>query len=295
MIQSFSLLTDQDLKVLVPDVTLMIFPVGGLEQHGPHLPIGTKILQSREWVDMLVKKLDKTMPGWNFIVMPVLPFTVDTYTSHTALNVRPHVMRDALVDQCDSLKKLGFHQFAALTSHMTPKQLVAIEDASKIVGRGKKNVLMSLSSGLVDSRDVWKSPMIALPLEHAGAFDTGSVMACNPELVSSAFSSLAAVEAPRASVGRFLQYFRREIDGYWGNPSAANKEQSMQKMDREFDLLIEKIKPVLEQGKGKSAFFSGYRHFPLNGSFFKAYLLATIFFVSVFLWLVWGMKNVFES
>src|ERR1035437_8002075 len=151
MIQSFSLLKDSDLKALVPDVTLMLFPVGGLEQHGPHLPMGTKILQCREWVDLLVGKLEAQLPSWNFIIMPVLPFTVDTYTTTTALTVRPHVMRDALVDQCDSLKKKGFTQFAAFTSHMTPKQLSAIEDASKIVARRGKYTLMSLSSALVDS------------------------------------------------------------------------------------------------------------------------------------------------
>jgi len=295
MIQSFSLLNDQDLKNLIPDVTLLIFPVGGLEQHGPHLPLGTKILQSREWVDLLAKKLDRSMPGWNFIIMPVLPFTVDTYTTRTALNVRPHVMRDALVDQCDSLKRLGFHQFAAFTSHMTPKQLVAIEDASKIVSRGKKNILISLSSGLVDSKEVWKSPMIGLPAEHAGAFDTASVMVSNPELVSLVRNSLVAVEAPRASVARFIQYFRGELDGYWGDPAKADPEFTAQKLDREFDILVEKMKPVLEQGKGRSAFFSGYRYFPFNGSFFKAYLMATLFFLIMFTWLMWGMRNVFES
>ena len=93
MIQSFSLLTDSELKALTPDLTLLIFPVGGLEQHGPHLPMGTKILQCREWAELLAKKLEQRLTGWTLVIMPVLPFTVDTYTSHTALSVRPHVMR----------------------------------------------------------------------------------------------------------------------------------------------------------------------------------------------------------
>jgi len=294
MIQSFSLLKDADLKALTPDVTLIIFPVGGLEQHGPHLPMGTKILQSREWVELLAQKLEEHLPHWNFIIMPVLPFTVDTYTSSTALTVRPHVVRDALVDQCDSLKKKGFTQFAAYTSHMTPKQLGAIEDASKIVGRGKKYTFMSLSSGMVDTAQVMKSPMIALPSEHAGAFDTGFVMATNPELVSSEVGALIAVESPRASALRFIQYYQGEIDGYWGNPSEASAERSKQMIDRELNTLVEKMKPVLEKGKGKSAFFSGYRYIPFNGSFFKAYALAALFFISVFIWMMWGVKNVFE-
>jgi creatinine amidohydrolase/Fe(II)-dependent formamide hydrolase-like protein len=294
MIQSFSLLKDSDVKALVPDVTLMIFPVGGLEQHGPHLPMGTKILQCKEWVELLAKKLEQQLPTWNFIIMPVLPFTVDTYTTTTALTVRPHVMRDALVDQCDSLKRKGFTQFAALTSHRTPKQLSAIEDAAKIVSRGKKVTLLSLSSAMVESKDVFKSPMIALPEEHGGAFDTGFVLATVPELVSAESKGLVAVESPRASAARFIQYFRGQIDGYWGNPAVASAEHTKQKIDRELDLLVEKMKPVLEKGKGKSAFFSSYRYIPFNGSFFKAYLLALMFFMTIFMWMMWGVKNVFE-
>ena len=294
MIQSFSLLKEAELKVLIPDVTLMIFPVGGLEQHGPHLPMGTKILQSREWVELIVKKLQLELPAWNFIIMPVLPFTVDTYTTATAINVRAHVVRDALVDQCDSLKKLGFTQFAAFTSHMTPKQLCAIEDASKIVSRGKKSTLISLSSGMMDSKQVLKSPMIALPEEHAGAFDTGFVLATQPELVSPLSSSLPAIESPEATASRFFKYFKGEIDGYWGNPASAKAELSKSTLEREVAILVEKMKPVLEKSKGKSAFFSSYRLIPFNGSFFKAYLLAVIFFISVFAWIMWGLKNVFE-
>lgn len=293
MIQTFSLLKETELKALVPDVTLVIFPIGGLEQHGPHLPLGTKLIQSKESVDLLSKKLERALPGWNFLIMPMLPFTVDTYTSATALTVRPHVMRDALVDQCDSLKKKGFTQFAAYSSHMTPKQLCAIEDAAKIVS-GRKCTLISLSSGMIDSSHVFKSPMIALPEEHAGAFDTGLVMSTHPELVASEAGGLTAVEAPRASASRFIQYYRGEIDGYWGNPSAASAEQARQKLDRELDILVEKMKPVLEKGKGKGVFFTSYRFIPFNGSFFKAYVLATIFFLSVFLWMMWGVRNVFE-
>jgi len=294
MVQSFALLKEAELKALLPDMTLMIFPVGGLEQHGPHLPMGTKIMECREWVEGLASKLQEQLPAWNFIIMPVIPFTVDTYTTTTAITVRPHVVRDALVDQCDSLKKKGFTQFAAFSSHFSPKQLSAIEDASKIVARKKKFTFISLSSGLIDTKTVLRSPMIPLPEEHAGEFETGFVLSKHPELVSPEYASMVKVDAPRASVERFFQYFKGNLDGYWGNPSAANPENAKNKMNRELDLLVEKVKPVLEKGKGKSVFFSGYRSIPFNGSFFKAYILATLFFFSVFVWMVWGVKNVFE-
>ncbi len=294
MICHFAHLKESDLKSLLPDLTLVIFPVGGLEQHGSHLPLGTKLIQSREWVKSLAQKLQVQFADWNFVIMPELPFTVDTYTSAMALTVRPHVVRDALVDQCESLKKMGFTQFAALSTHLTPKQLCAIEDASKIVSKGKKFSFISLSSGLIDVASVYKSPLIALPEEHAGAFDTGQLLAVHPELVSPEVRGLISVPSPKASIDRFFSYYGGKLDGYWGEPSLADSTHAKLKLERDLDLLVEKLKPVLLKGKGKSVFFSGYRYFPFNGSFFKAYLLAVIFFITVFLWFMSGVKDVFE-
>jgi creatinine amidohydrolase len=294
MIAHFVHLKESELKVLLPDLTLVIFPVGGLEQHGPHLPLGTKLIQSREWVNRLAQKLESQFKDWNFLIMPELPFTVDTYTSATALRVRPHVMRDALVDQCASLRKMGFHQFAAFSSHFSPKQLSAIEDASKIVDRWKKCSLVSLSSALIDSPLVLQSPAIALPQEHAGAFDTGWMLSVNPNLVASQSQSLVAVAAPQATISRYVEYVRGKLDGYWGNPADANPVHAKAKIESDLDRIIEKLKPVLLQGKGKRSFHSGYRWYPMNGSFFKAYILATVFFISMLFWFLMGVKNAVE-
>jgi creatinine amidohydrolase/Fe(II)-dependent formamide hydrolase-like protein len=294
MIAQFVHLKESELKALLPELTLVIFPVGGLEQHGPHLPFGTKLIQSREWISRFTQKLEANFPNWNFIIMPELPFTVDTYTTSAAISVRPHVVRDALVDQCFSLRKMGFLQFAALSTHLTPKQLAAIEDAAIIVSRKSKGFLISLSSGLINKASVFKSPAIALPEEHAGAFDTGLMLAACPQLVGSDRSGLTPIPAPSATMSRFIDHTRGKLGGYWGNPSDADANHSKAKLETDLDRLIDRIKPVLEKGKGRGSFVSGYRWYPFNGSFFKAYLLAAFFFVIMFFWFLAGLKDVFE-
>lgn len=294
MIHHFVRLNESELSLLLPPLTLFLFPIGGLEQHGPHLPMGTKVFQSEDWVRVLAEKLQSRMPQWNFVIMPTLAMTVDTYTSSLALTVRPHVLRDALVDQCESLKKRGYLQFAAFSTHLSPRQICAIEDAGKIVSKSKKATLVSLTSAWIESQTVFQSPLIALPGEHGGAQDTGYMLAKHPELVKVSGTSLVPVDPPRASPGRFIQYFKGTLGGYWGRPSDANAQAEMERMDRELLILIEKMLPVFEKGKGKTAFHSGYRWFPLNGSFFKAYILAALFFVSLFAWVMWGFRSVLE-
>ena len=300
MIASLSYLTSAEVKLLAPELTLFLFPVGGIEGHGDHLPIGTKLIQAEAYSAEIARNLQERMPLWNFILAPVLPLSVDSITNHFTLNVRPHVVRDAVVDQCEQLKRVGFLNFAAVSSHLTPKQLTALEDAAKIVSRtkwfrGRGAQLISVTGAWVDSKVVWDSPMIALPKEHAGAFDTGLMMSLNPQLVKSQAQTLPAVPAPKASFARFMQFMRQELDGYWGRPSEASSEIAKSEMVREVDLTVQKMIPWLEQGKGQGVFRSGYRYFPMNGSFFKAYILAVIFFFVMLLWVIWGVKDAFEG
>ena len=92
--------------------------------------------------------------------------------------------------------------------------------------------------------------MIALPKEHAGAFDTGFMLNVNPKLVKDEAKSLPAIAAPKASFSRFLQFVKNELDGYWGRPAEASVDAANAEVVREMDLCVQKMIPWLEQGKG---------------------------------------------
>jgi len=182
MIGRFSEMTPDGLQALQPGVTVFLFPIGGLEQHGPHLPLGVKVLQAEVYARTLAEELQKRLPLWNYVLMPVIPLTVDGITNHQVFPVRAHVVRDAVVDQCEHLKRLGFTRFLAVNSHLSPKQITALEDAARIVsGRswwiGKKSQLVSVTGALVDAKTVFESPLIALPPEHGGEKDASFMLA----------------------------------------------------------------------------------------------------------------------
>ena len=301
MLVSYSHLNSQELAVLVPELTVFLFPVGGLEQHGPHLPFGTKLFQAEYFIQSLAKKLQLQMPEWNFVLMPLLPLTVDGATSKNIISVRAHVVRDALVDQCDNLKNLGFKHFIAYSGQVSPRQLSAIEDAGKIIARkkwflfGHHANLVSISSAKVQAAQVWNSPMIAIPTEHGGEVDTGILLSLNVDLVSKEYLKIPEVIKPNASIGHFISYFKKEVDGYWGKPAQANEEFAIIKIQNEIDTYVMQLRPILEQNRGQSFFQSGYRYFPFNGSFFKAYFFATLFFVLMLVWFLWSVRGIYES
>jgi creatinine amidohydrolase len=298
VIASFSLLHPAELEALAPELTLFLFPVGGLEQHGPHLPMGVKLRQAEEFAKELSVELARRLPSWNFILMPLLPLTVDTHTSRMALPVRAHVVRDALVDQADQLKRLGFRNFVSVSAHLTPRQLTALEDAARLVtsgwfgGGGAQ--MVSVSSALIDSSELWNSPVLSLPKEHGGSRDTGFMLKFNPESVRSDSAALPEILPPKASPSRLIRYFRHEVDSYWGSPSRASASESLRLQAEDSSALATRLLPWLERSEGKKQFLSAYGRFPVNGSFFKAYLLAAIFFVIMTFWVLWSMKDVFE-
>jgi creatinine amidohydrolase len=298
VIASFSLLHPAELEALSPELTLFIFPVGGLEQHGPHLPLGVKLLQAEEFAKTLSSELVRKLPNWNFILMPLLPLSVDTHTSRVALPVRAHVVRDALVDQADQLKRLGFRNFVSVSSHLTPRQLTALEDAARLVTSGwfggGSAQMVSVSSALIDSAELWNSPLLSLPKEHGGSRDTGFILHHHPESITPDSVSLPAIPSPKASPSRLIRFIRHEVDGYWGAPSTANASDSLRLMTGDAETLATRLLPWLERSEGKKQFLSAYGRFPVNGSFFKAYLLAAIFFVIMTFWVLWSMKDVFE-
>jgi len=299
MIASLSLLHPDELKSLQPELTVFLIPIGGIEQHGPHLPLGVKLIQAETTSRMLAEGLEKRLSHWNFILMPLIPLTVDGITHRVALPVRPHVVRDAVVDQCEHLKRLGFKNFVVVNSHLAPKQITALEDAAKIVsGRawrvGKKSQMVSVTGALIDARTVFESPMIALPDEHGGERDTSFMLAFAGETVSKGFTELIPAPKPKASVARFFAYLSNEIDGYWGRPADAAAERAKIDLATEVNLLVERLIPWLEKGQGGRQFLSAYRYFPFNGSFFKAYVLAVILFVMMMIWVLWSVKDVFE-
>ncbi len=302
MIASLALLKGSELENLPKELTVILFSVSGLEAHGSHLPLGTKLIQVENETLALANLLQARMPHFHFLIMPAIPLMVDGYTSKTSFTVRAHVVRDALVDQCAALERLGFSQFLALSSHLTPQHLSAIEDAARIVSRrklikGTKSIFISVNSANVNSSEVWNSPMVAIPSEHAGAADTAWLLSLDSKFVAPDYQNLPAIEKPKAGFSHSIAYFKHQVDGYWGNPQEAAliQAQEASKRQAELELLVPKIQIVLEQQKGQSLFQSGYRYFPLNGSFFKSYFLATLFFLMMLILVMMNLKEAFNA
>src|SRR6185312_7785915 len=112
----------KQLEVLPRAQTVFFFPVGPIEDHGPHLPMGLDFIEAGELCRLAATRMEKEMPGWVGILMPPVPLGIESDTTSVALTVRPHVLRDWLVDSARGLNRIGFRHFVCFSGHLGPKQ-----------------------------------------------------------------------------------------------------------------------------------------------------------------------------
>ncbi|MCM2322771.1 MAG: creatininase family protein, partial [Oligoflexia bacterium] len=131
----FAAISSDQLRSLPRSRTVFFFPVGPLEDHGPHLPMGLDLYEARRLCELAAERTEKELPGWTAVLMPPAPLGLEGNTTSLVLSVRGHVLRDWLVDACSALIRQGFLHFACFSGHLGPRQLTAIEDAGKIIRR----------------------------------------------------------------------------------------------------------------------------------------------------------------
>jgi creatinine amidohydrolase/Fe(II)-dependent formamide hydrolase-like protein len=297
-------ITSQKLGELSRDKTVFFFPVGPMEDHGPHLPLGLDPLEAQTLCIMAAEKLERDLPGWVGVLMPTVPLGVNSDTTRIAITVRGHVLRDWLVDACRSLERVGFAHFVCFSGHLGPHQLTAIEDAGKLVrwrgpltailrllksGSGPRPSLISASSAMVSGKEVLRSPLWPDALEHGSRRDTSVGLALDlvPPAEVETLASRQTVPRVEPLLARLLARMGRRIDGYWGTtaPAQANRALGEATLRGSLDEIFPKLRAVWEGANPNMLFRSWYSILPPNQSFFRAWLFAAIVFILLLFWI----------
>lgn len=295
--------------------TVFFFPVGPLEDHGPHLPLGLDLAEAHELCRRAGERVEREMPGWRAIVMPVAPLGISADTQDVALTVRGYVLRDWLVDACRGLERAGFFHFGCISGNLGPRQLTAIEEAGKLVRKRTRWIrlarrifagrnterdplpsLFSVSSGQVTAADVRRSPLFLDPREHGGRRDTSVALALDTALVAPSYATLP--ERPPANPSHWARarmHWLREISGYWGKPAEASAAWGEGVLKGTLDEVFPKIRAVLEGADPNLLFRSWYSILPPNRSFFTSWLLFAALTSLLLLWVYVSLRAVING
>jgi len=199
-----------------------VLPVGAIEQHGSHLPVGTDTIFAYDLASRLAEKLDAYL-------LPVIPITssIEHRKGKGTVYIKGETLALILRDIAESLDFSGFQKLIIVNFHGGNW---IIKPTIRRINREMENMQVILLDGNMDMnkyQEIFKHVKNDL---HAGEFETSLMLHLHPEYVSEIKKQNDPVFVPQA----FMDYFDvTEIteDGYWGFPEEATSEKGKKVMD----------------------------------------------------------------
>lgn len=219
----------EQIKALDREKTVVLLPVGILEEHGPYLPSGSDVyITERRTTDLANALLER--PGWKVLIFPLIPLgtgpanTVGRkYVFPGSYTVRPSTLRAIFMDLGTDLGEQGFrwifvvHAHGALTHNRVLNQ--AGDYFHDTYGGHMINLWALLRPQLrSDSRTDEEQRD-----DHAGADETSNLLFLRPDLVSPAYKNAEPLPA-RDQKHRIEIAKASNWPGYWGSPGFASAD-----------------------------------------------------------------------
>jgi creatinine amidohydrolase len=213
---------------------IALWPVGAIEPHGPHAPLGTDTLISVGMCERAAARLEDA------VVLPPLPFGVTRYGAAFAgaIGISEDTLRAVVLDVASSLDRQGFRRLVIVNNHFEPEQVATLRSAAAEAG--------ALYLDLVRRRNAQRlTDEFRRGSCHAGRYETSLLLADAPQLVDPAMAELPAneVDMPGAMAAGQTDFVAMGMDrAYCGAPAEATAEEGRATFATLTDLLVELVR-----------------------------------------------------
>jgi creatinine amidohydrolase len=229
-------LDSRTLESLVTPRRVLILPVGALEAHGPHLPLGADLLQAQATALALAERLDG-------LVAPGLPYGVCPGTREFPGTVSHSLETLSLVSEelLEDFYRFGFRRILILSGHGHPHHMAALREGAERVLRRYSDLHVA---ALCDYELVYElRGREAPPMDgHGGLLETSRVLALAPDLVRTPQVALI----PGVARFRVNPPDRQEwAESFMGDPRSATPELGRRVQNYVLDRLMELIPAAL--------------------------------------------------
>ena len=208
----------EEIQQRVRECNIAILPIGAMEEHGYHLPVGTDNYQIEEMCRRAAKKVADSVGA---VVMPCLRYgsTTSTRCFPGTVNVSPPTLIRFLMAQMEALYRGGFRRFIIANGHggnSYPRQvggafIQEFEDAE---------IFFTGTFGLGLWERVSADPKNVM-VGHAGEIETSLMLALRPDLVD--MDRVTDGEM----FGEFLSKYAFVMDDDYGVGALQNRWQTM--------------------------------------------------------------------
>lgn len=230
-------LTFTELEKLINDKTVVILPIGSVEEHGPHLPLSSDMIQPNYVAEQVSEKIGA-------IVLPPISYgwtkTMNSFKGTISINF--DTLKMLVFDILDSVCKTGVKNIVILSGHASKLHMAALNLAAEEILDIHHVKIMVLSD--YDIAYEYRGKLVPETDSHAGIIETSRVMAIAPELVKKERKYEQRKTEKKYMVLKDIREYYTY--GTLSDPEGANSELGAQLNKLIVDRLIEYIKSNFE-------------------------------------------------
>jgi creatinine amidohydrolase len=255
-VQQLEELSWKQIEQLDHEKTIFFLPISPLEEHGPHLPVGTDFLVARDAVKEAIKILQKTKPELTYIMMPAIPVGYAHLGSDFpgTISSDGKTVRNIIYSICSSLGAHGFRYVLICSYHMELGHLKGIYQGMEKAARKYGMKIYEPQGPYHFNKEVEKrEPRLGFDTQKEvhGCFRETSLMKYQyPYLVDESYKTLQSIYIDLTSP-RVLGKTFKELgikDGYVGSPARADADYGRWFFQETVDLFVRSALD-LQQGK----------------------------------------------
>jgi creatinine amidohydrolase len=227
---------------------VLLLPVGAVEPHGPHAPLGTDSIISTAICERAAGALSGDS-AVRALVLPEIAFGVTRYAAAFtgAVTISEGTLHAMVVEVCASLRAQGFAYLVIVNSHFEPAHVATLRRAAEEATVG----FLDLTRRAVAEQ---LTPEFQSGAAHAGRYETSLVLATRPELVEAEIMRrLPAFELnmPAAMAAGHTDFLAMGMDrAYCGAPAEATAPEGDATLATLTRLLVDLIREQVEPRPG---------------------------------------------
>lgn len=225
-----------------PRKPVLLLPVGAVEPHGPHAPLGTDEIISAGMCARAASRLADD-PDVRVLVLPTLNYGVTQFGAAFpgAVSISAATLHALVVDVCGSLAAQEFSRIVVVNNHFEPAHVTTLRKATAEAGVAYLD--------LVRRQHVARlTPEFQSGACHAGQYETSLVLAERPALVDAGTMATlppVQVDMPAAMTSGKADFLAMGMTrAYCGSPADATATEGLSTFDVLTDLLVETIREV---------------------------------------------------
>jgi creatinine amidohydrolase len=264
-----------ELAAMDKDNAFVLLPLSPVEEHGPHLPLGTDIFGAHEIAQMAAKYVSAKDATLQAIMAPDLPLGCSSITADFpgTISLRGTTLYNLIVDFCSGLAESGFKYIIIVNHHLDPVHLKAILEAIEMVC-GRFGVKIIETAGRIHYsgialHEVSRSEELGLSIKteiHADIRETSFIQYRYPHLIKQKLEELAAVHIDIVlGMKKGLTTFKAmgADQGYIGTPSLASAALGKIHLEEQAQIVADMIINLIS-GQPLPEMSSGMRNYLKN-------------------------------